>query len=892
MLSSLPENSFAGYLSHVRPGLARQQRVFGLDVEFTAGQGDHLRFTNSTSDLKIIDLVGGYGTSLFGHNHPELVAVAKACLDERKPFCAQGSLRPSTAKLAAALSVLIGETTGTEYVVTLGCTGADSVEAALKHATMARSRRLSALLVRLQGDLRRARRDCYADATPSGRTDTVGQILANSAAVVAEMSGREPLFVALEGAFHGKTAGAGAISDFHATVDPFRTSGPRCLRLQRRHWIPDIIPTKFDAERLRVYCVDVDSAGSPRLVPIPVSTIAACFAEPIQGESGVREVPAEVLQGMRALADRHGAALVFDEIQSGMGRTGEFLASASSGVHADYYLLSKSLGGGLAKISALLVAKESSVDDFGSHHTSTFAEDDFSADVAIAALELRTRIEPLITDLGDRLGDRLDGLAATYPDVFTEVRGRGLLRGIQLSPLSGVSALLDRAFVAANLGYIVAGHMLHEHRIRVLPTLSAPHVLRIQPSAYLSEADLDRCVTAFAATAELLREGKLAPLMSHLGEPVEPAWVTPCGPEATVRESAARRVRPPTDPLRVAFLATMNTSADLRTLAPELAPWTDRQLGNMRDRLLGEAPPIEVSRVYVASPSARRVEVMMMAVPLTTAQIVTCQRAGLGGFLRASVLAAVDLAIASGAEVVGLGGYTSIVTGAGRDVVEDSVRVTTGNSLTAACAFDQLRDVLSARVTGHRHVAVVGAIGNIGAVMAELLLPYADSLTLVGGSGSESRLIQLRDRLAADVPVTVTSEMSVLAGADVVLTATNAAEPIIHPAHLAADRPVVVCDLAVPGDLDPAVADSANVTVIAGGRMVLPLGQDARVPGAGLPHGVVYSCLAETILLGFEPDTASCSYGALTQQSVLRAGQLARRHGFRPLLTSGRQRCA
>ena len=69
-----------------------------------------------------------------------------------------------------------------------------------------------------------------------------------------------------------------------------------------------------------------------------MSAIAACFAEPIQGEGGVREVPDDLLRALRELANRHGAALVFDEIQCGMGRTGSFLASTKSGVRADYYL--------------------------------------------------------------------------------------------------------------------------------------------------------------------------------------------------------------------------------------------------------------------------------------------------------------------------------------------------------------------------------------------------------------------------------------------------------------------------------------------------------------------------------------------------------------------------
>jgi predicted amino acid dehydrogenase len=231
------------------------------------------------------------------------------------------------------------------------------------------------------------------------------------------------------------------------------------------------------------------------------------------------------------------------------------------------------------------------------------------------------------------------------------------------------------------------------------------------------------------------------------------------------------------------------------------------------------------------------------------------------------------------------------VTGAGRDVIEDRVRITTGNSLTAACVFDQLRDALVTLGPGRRHVAVVGAIGNIGAVMAELLVPHVDSLTLVGNQGSKSRLRQLADRFNGELPVMVSQDLNALREARVVISATNAAHPLVDRAHLAADRSVVVCDLAVPGDVAGSVADAPNVSLIPGGRTLLPLGQTAEVPASGLPHGVVFSCLAEAILLGFEPAWASCSHGALTTEGVVRARELAERHDFRPYVPRAR-RCS
>ncbi|MCZ9338376.1 aminotransferase class III-fold pyridoxal phosphate-dependent enzyme, partial [Streptomyces sp. TRM76130] len=140
------------------------------------------------------------------------------------------------------------------------------------------------------------------------------------------------------------------------------------------------------------------------------------------------------------------AALVFDEIQCGMARTGTFLASESSGVVADYYVFSKSLGGGLAKVSALLVTADRYVPEFGRHHTSTFADDDFSSRIATAAVRLALDWRERIGDVGALLRRRLDEVAARWPDTVAEVRGRGLLLGVEFRLPRPGSGLLREVF--------------------------------------------------------------------------------------------------------------------------------------------------------------------------------------------------------------------------------------------------------------------------------------------------------------------------------------------------------------------------------------------------------------------------------------------------------------
>ncbi|WP_069163740.1 aminotransferase class III-fold pyridoxal phosphate-dependent enzyme [Nocardia altamirensis] len=876
-------DSYRSYAAHARPELARLLRALDLDITYGAARGDELFpaapiFAGSRT-RGVLDLVGGHGATLFGHNHPALLGVAEDSLRDRVPFAAQASIRGAAARLAQRLSVLAGAATGADYVVTFGSTGADAVEAAIKHAAVARNRRLAAIAEELERTLRLVRRDGVADQLfQQGPVEgqTCAAVLTAAIATVTAIQATDPVFVSLGGAFHGRTVGAGALTDNAGAPADLEVPGPRRIRLAS--WEPDHVVGALDGER-RPYCAVIfDDTGAPQAVLRHVSSVAACFTEPIQGEGGVHEVPAATLSALRALADRHDAALVFDEIQCGMGRTGTFFAAETSGVHADYYLLSKSLGGGLAKISALLVDSRHYVLEFGRHHTSTFAEDDFSAAIAAKALDLLAIEQPRIVAAGERLRLRLDAFAARWPDVVAEVRGRGLLLGLELRLPEPTSSLL-RAIVAQHLwGYLIAGYFLHEHGIRIMPTLSAPTTLRLQPSAYLSAAEVDRIICAFDATAAVIRRGDYARLLAHLARPAATTWIPPQH-VPRLRDSAEQRNAAPN---RIAFLANLDTASTLRTLAPELASWSDTQCTALFDRVRGVLEPFEITRETVESPTGASVEVSMIAVPVSAAQIVADQRAGQGRWARRLVLDAVDHAVADGASVIGLGGYTSIVTDGSRDVVEDGARVTSGNSLTAACAYEVLRAELAELPAGARTIGVVGALGNIGAVMAELLAPHCDSIVLVGRPGSASRLSRVAARLV-DTEVMVREDMTALRNCRVIVTATNAAAPVIEPGHLASDRSVLVCDLAVPGDVGTEVAARPNVTVLGGGRIRLPLGQTPDFPGTGLEPGVLYACMAETILLGFEPETASPSYGALTVAGVRAARELAARHDLLPV---------
>ena len=219
--------------------------------------------------------------------------------------------------------------------------------------------------------------------------------------------------------------------------------------------------------------------------------VCAVMLEPVQGEGGVMPAADGYLQGVRALCDRHGALLVLDEIQAGMGRTGTLFAHWQDDVIPDIVTLAKALGGGIP-IGAMLVGERAADTlQYGAHGT-TFGGNPLAASVARVALrELASPgIEANVARQSRSLRDGLAAIDARL-DLFSEVRGRGLMLGAVLNPgLAGKAGeILDFA-AAEGLLLLQAG----------------PDVLRFVPALNIGDADvaeglahLERALRAFLA---------------------------------------------------------------------------------------------------------------------------------------------------------------------------------------------------------------------------------------------------------------------------------------------------------------------------------------------------------------------------------------------------------
>jgi acetylornithine/succinyldiaminopimelate/putrescine aminotransferase/predicted amino acid dehydrogenase len=941
---------------HIKPLLAAQLRATGLDVVYERGRGDTLTYREADGrEVAVLDLVGGFGASLLGHNHPRVVARAIEILRGERPFHAQASLRLSAGRLGRRLCAQVERATGRPAVAHLASTGAEAVEAAIKHAEMERRRRVDRILARIgqgQHDVRRRLRDGSAAVSERlferacrlfglSRIEGIDELFLRLYHRARAELDRPPAFLAVEGAFHGKTSGSLKLTHRAEYQAPWRGIGPASAFLPAGD-LPALAQA-LEAATLRYVDLEVAPGGELELAPRELVNVAACFVEPIQGEGGVHEIDREYLRALRAAADRHGFPLVLDEIQSGMGRTGAFFASEHAGVAGDYYLLSKSLGAGLAKISALMVARERYIEEFGVLHTSTFADDDFSSEVALAGLDLIEEdggaLMRRCAEMGALFMGRLRDVMARHPDQIRAVRGRGLMIGVELADQRDSPSAFMRVLGAQELlGFMVSGWFLREHAIRVAPTLSARATIRIEPSAAIEAAAISRTAAALEELAGLLRAGDAYRLLrfavGRARESAPPPAPRPPAPPAT--RPATRQLDPSTherDGARVGFLTHFLTAGDLLDWDPRLAPLDADDCRRFLDRTRGLVAPFVAARTSLRSPLGSRVHATVIGLPFTPDQVVDEMRAGGGGWARELIDQGIELARQRGCAVVGFGGFTSILTASCRSVVASDIALTTGNSLTAAAALEAAQCAAHRLALPRRVLGVVGAIGNIGRVLAEVAADWVDEIVLVGRPGAERRLRDaaaaiyassarraggapgprgglaatmsargllggsdgaadrddlgewLRGRAEADLgasaPVRIATDVAALLACDIILTASNAARPVVYPQHVRADRPVVVCDVAVPRDVDDSVMDERpRAAVLAGGVVRAPLGQTFALSGMNLPPGQVYGCLAETLLMGLAGIGENFSYGALDPMRIRRIRDLALMHGF------------
>lgn len=267
--------------------------------------------------------------------------------------------------------------------------------------------------------------------------------------------------ISMKNSFHGRTFGAisatGQIK-YQKDLDPM---------------LPEVTFAEFNNLE------DVASKITPET--------AAIIVEPIQGEGGIHPATVEFLRGLRALCDQEHVVLIFDEVQSGIGRTGDLFAYQGYGVEPDIVACAKGLGAGVPM--GAILAKEAIASAFSpGSHASTFGGNALSATAALVVLEelLENGLMENVKTQGQRLKEILEGLQARYPFIKA-VKGKGLMMGIQLEGVEPSKVVAN----AMDQGLLILG--------------AGSDVVRFVPPLVVQEADME----AFEAIMDTVLEACL-----------------------------------------------------------------------------------------------------------------------------------------------------------------------------------------------------------------------------------------------------------------------------------------------------------------------------------------------------------------------------------------------
>ncbi|MET1063760.1 MAG: acetylornithine transaminase [Arthrobacter sp.] len=361
--------------------------------------------------MEYLDLLGGIAVNALGHAHPFVTSVISSQLSTLG-HVSNFFTSPTQIALAEKLLELSKAPAGSK--VFFANAGTEAVEAAFK-------------LARRNG----------GPATPRTK------------------------IIALEGAFHGRTMGALALTAKEAYRAPF---------------------APLPAGVVHIPFGDIDA-----LRAAVDETTAAVFLEPIQGEAGVRPLPAGYLKAAREATSAAGALLILDEVQTGIGRTGKWLASEDAGIVPDAVTLAKGLGGGFPIGALVTFGPETSALLTAGQHGTTFGGNPVATAAALATLHVLESQHVLghVRETGEHLRA---GLAEI--EGVTEVRGEGLLIGFDLDAdvaPAVVTACLEAGFIVNSPG---------------------PRTIRLAPPLILTAEQADRFLEALPALLQTAKDAQ------------------------------------------------------------------------------------------------------------------------------------------------------------------------------------------------------------------------------------------------------------------------------------------------------------------------------------------------------------------------------------------------
>lgn len=379
-------------------------------------------------DREYFDFVGGIGVQNAGHTHPKVVAAVREQAERLMHTCFQVAMYEPYVRLAEALNrIAPGPSPKKTLLLT---TGSEATENAVK---------------------------------------------------IAREYTRRPAVVAFSHSYHGRTLLALSMTGKDA---PYKQHfGPFCSEIYHAPF-----PFEFRGWTAQRALQALNDLFATQVAP---DRVAAIIVEPVLGEGGFVPAPAEFLQELRRIADRNGIALIFDEVQTGFGRTGKLFACEHSGVEPDLMVVAKSLAGGMPLSAVIGKAEIMDAPEPGGLG-GTYAGNPVACAAALAILEImddaflaRARI------VGDRLFESLRGLQSRFPSIV-DVRGLGAMVAMELADPAFAEGIVTQA----------------RERGLLLMLAGKGDVIRILVPLTIDDRDLSAALAIFTESCETVLQVK------------------------------------------------------------------------------------------------------------------------------------------------------------------------------------------------------------------------------------------------------------------------------------------------------------------------------------------------------------------------------------------------
>lgn len=859
------------YSKHNRPELGRMLQILKLDLCYESAKGNYLTARIDEKKVEILDCLGGYGSTILGHSNEEIKKTIFQILEKNVSVHAQASIRKASAELAYKLNDLLNTKLGNkkEYVSTFLNTGTEATEAAIKHSLMAFVERKNKIIL----DLERKKNAILQTTRQHPLVDKLNLW-------IEEIEKIKPKIVALESGFHGKTAGS-----LCATFN-IKHKSMYSANAVETIYLKNTVPSEDVVEMFTENCTQF---SDPQLGQHQISNLAAVFVELIQGEGGIYVLNRDQVQFLAQQCKINLVPLVVDEIQTGLYRTGHFLASQMFGIDPDYLLLGKSLGAGYAKISAFITSSDLYVSDFGMVHTSTFSEDDFSSLVALSGLnELEKqnhKSDAILFESNLRLC--IQQIQKRFPGVVKEIRGKGWMLGIEFVHDSlSAPALLDSIQKSGYSTYIFASYLLHKHHVRVAATLSQNHTLRIEPACAITEMETIKLCEALTDLCQQIYLGKIGTVLQKvLGVTNEQSNLVDQQIsllKKPVRSESAEHIP------QVTFMTHLIDLDSVRDFDPALNRLPETSLRHFMNELGPIGGTVTYHEQIIEGANGNKIKLQLNGITVSSAYFENALRnQSHEGYIK--VKDAVQEAIQAGSKYVGLGQFTSIASDNGTAFLNQSdAFVTTGNSLTVGIAYRELQRSLQAKgkKLSECKVGIVGAAGNICNIYAQIVADEVGSLVLVHREPlAESAKFQnavksiLKNSKIREDQILATHDLQYLKDCDIVISGTNSAKQLLFPEFF--KDHAILLDIAVPSNVHPSLINNLRgIEYIQGGYVQLPMNQKLVHPVCPAPHGQIFACMAETITLALMRHQGHFSIGALSKNKVFEILKLADKVGM------------